>query len=238
MIDRQRLLRRGMDQLSAWLPALLMMVFALGTWWLVRSAPKIAGSAAQAPASPDPDYFMRDFSVRVFQPDGSLKSELQGIEGRHFPVSDTLEVTQPRLRSYDEEGHPTVVTALRGVSNADGSEIKLYGNARVVRDAITRASGAVIPPLEFRGEFLHAFVDDKRVSSDKPVELWRGGDVFTGEQFDYNDPTGVAHLRGRVRGVIQPQAAATAAPATAPRHAPRPAKKPKRANKTPKKKGS
>jgi len=181
-----------------------MMLFALGTWWLVRSAPKVAAPAAQALASPDPDYFMRDFSVRVFEPDGSLKSELQGVEGRHFPIDDTLEVARPRLRSVDEEGHPTVVTALRGVSNADGSEIKLYGNARVVRDPVTRQNGAVIPQLEFRGEFLHAFVDEKRVSSDKPVELWRGGDVFTGDQFDYNDKSGVANLRGRVRGAIQP----------------------------------
>jgi lipopolysaccharide export system protein LptC len=211
MIDRRRLLRYGMDQLSAWLPALMMMLFALGTWWLVRSAPKIIASPSQAPVSHEPDYFMRDFSVRIFDPDGQLQSELKGIEGRHFPVDDTLEVMQPRMLSYDKQGHPTVATARRGVSNGDASEIKLYGDAHVVRDPITKADGIVIPRLEFRGEFLHAFVDDKRVSSDKPVELQRGGDVFTSNVFDYDDNSGIANLQGRVRGMFLPRSPAAKA---------------------------
>ena len=209
LIDRQRLLRRGMDQISAWLPALLMMVFALATWWLVRSAPVIVPPAAgQRPASPDPDYFMRDFSVRVFDPDGSMRSELQGIEGRHFPADDTLEVTQPRMRSYDEDGHPTVSTALRGLSNADGSEIRLYGDARVLRDPITLNSGHATPRLEFRGQFLHALVKLDRVDSDQPVTLLRGDDVFTGDRFDYDRKSGIAHLTGRVRGTLAPRTGA------------------------------
>jgi lipopolysaccharide export system protein LptC len=210
VIDRQRLLRRSVDHLSAWLPALLMMLFALGSWWLVRSAPTIASDAGKAPVSPEPDYFMRDFSVRVFEPDGRLKSELKGIEGRHFPLDDILEVTQPQMRSFDEQGHPTVATARRGVSNADASEIKLYGDARVVRDPVSRSNGDIIPRLEFRGEFLHAFVNDKRVSSDQPVELRRGSDVFTGDTFDYDNQHGVVSLQGRVRGVLLPRSRGTA----------------------------
>ena len=205
MIDRRRLLRYGMNQLSAWLPALLMMLFALATWWLVRSAPRIVASPGQTPVSAEPDYFMHDFSVRVFDPTGQLQSELKGVEGHHFPINDTLEVTQPHILSYDQQGHPTVATALRGVSNADGSDVKLYGNAHVVRDPVTRDNGSVIPRMEFRGEFLHAFVNEKRVLSDQPVELRRGDDVFTGDVFDYNDKTGIAHLQGRVRGTLQPQ---------------------------------
>ena len=133
-----RLWRYDMNQLSAWLPALLMLVFALGTWWLVRNAPKFAAADAEQVVSKEPDYFMREFSVRSFDPTGRLKSELIGAEGHHYPATDTLEVQQPRIRSYDEQGHPTVATAQRAVSNGDGSEVQLYGNARVVRDAVAR----------------------------------------------------------------------------------------------------
>ena len=205
MIDRRRWLRYGRDQFSAWLPALLMVLFALGTWWLVRSAPRIVDPACDARVSKEPDYFMRDFSVRTFEPDGRLKSELTGVEGHHFPADDTLEVIQPRMRSYDAQGHPTVATARRSISNADASEIKLYGDARVVREPVTRPGGEATPRLEFRGEFLHAFVDEERVSSDRPVELRRGNDVFTGDVFDYSDKSGVANLQGRVRGVLLPK---------------------------------
>lgn len=204
MIDRGRLMRYGMDQLSAWLPVLLMATFALGTWWLVRSAPRMAAPSVERLQSNQPDYFMREFSVRTFTPQGKLKSELKGTEGRHHPADDTLEVLQPRMRAYDDEGHPTDAVSRRAVATADVSEVKLYGDARVVRDAITTPGGKVTPRMEFRGEFLHAFIDEDRVSSDQPVELIRGPDVFTGDVFDYDDRSGVANLKGRVRGVIQP----------------------------------
>jgi lipopolysaccharide export system protein LptC len=77
----------------------------------------------------------------------------------------------------------------------------------VVREPVPRGGGNATPRLEFRGEFLHAFTNDKRVKSDQPVELRRGGDVFTGDTFDYDHQRGVANLQGRVRGVLQPRPA-------------------------------
>ena len=204
-MTESRLARIGRDQLSTWLPALLMMLFALGTWWLVRSAPKFAAESEASVVSKEPDYFMRDFRVRGFDATGRMTSDLTGVEGHHFPVTDMLEVQKPHMRSFDAQGRLTVGTALRGVSNADGSEIQLYGNAVVVREPFTRPDGSVIPRLEFRGEYLHAFVNEDRVSSDKPVELLRGNDRFVGDHFEYDDRSGVAQLKGRVRGVLQPQ---------------------------------
>ncbi len=203
-MNRARLLRYGMDQVSAWLPVLLMMLFALGTWWLVRNAPKLHDVAQERPVSTEPDYFMREFSVRSFDAAGRLKSELTGTEGHHFPANDTLEVREPRMRSYDEQNRTTVATARRGVSNGDGSEIRLYGDAQVRREPAPRAGGGSTPELEIRSEFLHAFTEEERVSSDQPVELRRGADRFTGDTFDYDKASGVAQLKGRVRGVIQP----------------------------------
>ena len=37
------------------------------------------------------------------------------------------------------------------------------------------------------------------------VELLRGVDRFTGDRFDYDEKSGIANLRGNVRGVIQPR---------------------------------
>jgi len=204
-VNRARLWRRSKDHLSAWLPALMMVLFALATWWLVRSAPRMDATTESPAASRDPDYFMRQFSVRTFDPAGRLKSEIVGTEGHHYPATDLLQVQQPRIRSFDEQGRPTVATAQRAVAKGDGSEVELFGNAHVVRDAVARPDGASTPRLEFIGEYLHTFVDDKRVQSDKPVELRRGRDVFTGDVFSYDDRNGVGELTGRVRGVMQPR---------------------------------
>ncbi len=195
-------LRGTWDRLAIYLPVIIMGVLALGTYWLARNTPSfVTGSSAQRPLTHEPDYFMRGFTVKTFGPAGRLKSEVVGTEARHYPDTDTLEIDQPRIRSFDERGALTTATAQRGISNGDGSEVQLIGDAVVVREP---APGADTPKMEFRGEFLHAFMNTERVKSHKPVTLIRGGDQFTAETLDYDNLDRVMELRGRVRGVMQP----------------------------------
>ena len=206
------LLRRRFDRLTMYLPIILTGLLALGTYWLVRNAPKLLeASAPQAPTH-EPDYFMRGFVVKSFQPNGELRSELSGKEGRHYPDNDTIEVDHVRMRTVSKAGLLMHATADRGLSNGDATELQLFGNAVVVRDAATGADGKRVPRLEFRGEFLHAFLDTERVRSHKPVTLIRGNDRFTADSLDYDNATGVANLQGRVRGLLVPAAASGGRP--------------------------
>jgi lipopolysaccharide export system protein LptC len=192
-------LRRLSDRLTVWLPVMLMGLLALGTYWLARNAPVFTPPQAQAAPTHDPDYFMRGFSVRTFDPSGRLKSEVVGTEARHYPDTDTLEIDQPRIRSFNERGDITVATARSAISNGDGTEVQLIGDA-----VVTRAADGTRPRLEFRGEFLHAFLDTERVKSHKPVVLIRGNDRFTADSLEYDNLDRVAELRGRVRGLLLP----------------------------------
>ncbi|MEJ7687273.1 MAG: LPS export ABC transporter periplasmic protein LptC [Variovorax sp.] len=200
------LLRDGLDRVTIYLPIILTAALALGTYWLVRNAPKLIEPTAKEAPRHEPDFFMRGFVIKSFLPSGELRSELSGSEGRHYPDTDTMEVDQVRLRSVSPEGLTTHATANRGLSNGDGSEVQLFGNAVVVREAATSADGQAVPRLEFRGEFLHAFLDTERVKSNKPVTLIRGTDQFTADTMDYDSLTGVANLQGRVRGLLMPSA--------------------------------
>ena len=202
------LTRDLLDRSTIYLPIILMFGVALGTYWLVRNAPKLLEPTVKAAPTHEPDYFMRDFVIKNFLPNGDLRSELHGVEGRHYPDTDTIEVDQVRMRSVSPEGLVTRSSANRGLSNADGSEIQLFGNAIVIREPAVSAGGKATPRLEFRGEFLHAFLDTEKVQSNKPVTLIRGSDQFTGDSLDYDNLSGVANLTGRVRGVLVPSAAA------------------------------
>lgn len=195
---------RVWDRISIYLPIILMGVLALGTYWLVRNAPLPAPSPAARPVTHEPDYFMRRFAVRNFDATGRLKSEIFGAQAHHFPDTDTLEIVQPRIRAIDAQGRLTVATADRALSNADGSEVQLFGNARVVREATTYASGRKVPGLQFDGEFLHAFMNTERIRSHKPVQLSRGRDQFSGDAMNYDHLSRDLELRGRVRGVLVP----------------------------------
>ncbi|MEJ8845319.1 LPS export ABC transporter periplasmic protein LptC [Variovorax rhizosphaerae] len=206
------LLRRGIDRGSLYLPIIVAAALALGTYWLVRNAPRVAMPAQVEAPTHEPDYFMRGFIVKNFLPHGELRSEVAGAEGRHYPDNDTIEVDQIRLRSISPQGFVTHASADRGLSNGDASEVQLFGNAIVVRDASVGPQGKPMPRLEFRGEFLHAYMDTERVRSDKPVTLTRGTDRFTADSMDYDNLSGVANLNGRVRGVLMPPTTAIAAP--------------------------
>ena len=194
---------RAWDRITIYLPVILMGVLALGTYWLARSTPGLPQALGIRAPTHDPDYFLRGFSVKSFDANGRLKSEIQGVEGRHFPDSDTMEIDQPRIRSFNARGELTLATARKALSNGDGSEIQLFGDAVVTREAIDTV-GHVRPRLEFRGEFLHVFANTESVKSHKPVELTRGNDRFTADSMDYDNIDQVMELRGRVRGVLEP----------------------------------
>jgi lipopolysaccharide export system protein LptC len=218
------LLRRGLDRGSLYLPVIVAGALALGTYWLVRNAPRLLPPSPVEAPKHEPDYFMRNFVVKNFLANGDLRSEVAGDVGRHYPDTDTIEVDQVRMRSISPEGLVTHGTADRGLSNADGSEVQMFGNAVVIRDPAVSPKGQPLPQLEFRGDFLHAFLDTERVRSNKPVILTRGADRFTADSMDYDNLSGVANLNGRVHGMIMPSPAAmaaaapkTAAPAPAPK---------------------
>ena len=199
-----KILLAAWDRLSLYLPVVLMGLLALGTYWLVQSTTTMAVPSVDGPVRHEPDYFMKNFSVRTFVDSGRLKSEVFGVAARHYPDSDTTEIDLVRIRAFDEQGRLTTATAKRALTNSDGSEVELFGKALVVREAIVEKGAQTSPRLEFRGEYLHAFMDTERVESNRPVELRRGSDVFMAETMDYDNQGQVMIMRGRVRGTLVP----------------------------------
>jgi lipopolysaccharide export system protein LptC len=197
---------RAWDRLSIYLPVMLMGVMALGTYWLARNTPDFSVPGVQRPLTHEPDYFMRKFSVRSFDAAGRLKSEIFGAEARHYPDTDTTEIDHPRIRTFSPDGLLTVATANKALSNADGSEVQLFGDAVVTREATPQAKSPNAPRLEIRSDFLHLFTQAERVRSHKPVIIRRGADEFRADAFEYNHLDRVLDLRGRVRGQLAPQA--------------------------------
>ena len=206
------------DRMAMYMPLLLMAALALGSYWLVRTTPGVSAPEVARPVSHEIDYFMRNFTVKSFDEAGRLKSEIYGTEARHFSDTDVLEIDHVRIRSINPQGLLTTATATRAYANSDGSEVQLSGNARVVREASRKPGARETPRLEFRGDFLHVFLNDERVQSHLPVTLIRGADQFSGNTFSYNNLDQVGILTGRVRGVLMPKSAGR--PANSPAKAP------------------
>ena len=192
---------RAFDRITIYLPIILMGVLALGTYWLARNTPVFAPAPAHRTPTHDADYFLKNFSVKSFDAEGRLKSEIHGTEARHYPDTDTTEIEAPRIRAFNANGALIHATAKKAISNADGSQVQLIGDAVVTRDP---PPGQVEPHMEIRGDFLHFFVDEEKVRSNKPVTLVRGDDTFQADALDYDNLERQLQLQGRVHGTLQP----------------------------------
>ncbi len=192
--------RRIGEMVSAYLPVLLMGLLALGTWWLVKSTPQTDSQRTPAPPRHEPDYTMQRFSVQRFASDGRLRAQIEGDEVRHYPDTDTLEIDGVHLRAMSTTSpHVTLASARRALVNSDATEVQLLGGAQVVREALNGA-----PAIEFRGEFLHAYLNTERVRSHLPVTIRRGGTEFRADTLDFNGLDRVVQLKGRVRANFTP----------------------------------
>jgi len=202
-VPRVPLRWRVLDAISTYLPLLLMAALALGTWWLVKNTPLLEDGRTAAPPRHVPDYTMTEFMVQRFAPSGMLRVQIEGDTLRHYPDTDTIEIDNPRIRAFGEDGRITNATARRALSNRDGSEIQLSGGAHVVREATPKAAA-----IDFRGEFLHAFQYTERVRSHLPVVVTQGGTEIRADALAYDNLAGVLDLKGHVKAVLAPAAAA------------------------------
>ena len=190
---------RLLDTVSAYLPLLLMALLALGTWWLVKNTPLFESDRALAPLRHEPDYTMTQFMVQRFAPGGAMRVQIEGDRMRHYPDTDTLEIDNPRIRALAPDGRVTVATARTALSNGDGSEVQLSGGAHVVREI-----GANPDAIEFRGEFLHYFVNAERVVSHLPVTLKQGRTEVRADSFVFDNLSRMIDFKGRVHAVFAP----------------------------------
>lgn len=190
------------EQISAWLPVLLMALLALGTWWLVKNTPTLPELRTAALPRHEPDYTMQEFSVQRFTPQGTLRVQIEGDQLRHYPDTDRIEIDGVRIHGLAPRGGVIDASARRAIANEAASELQLIGGAQVVREA---ADGTA--PIEFRGEFLQVFLDDERVRSHLPVVVRRGATELRADTLAYDHRARVLQLKGQVRAVFPPAGA-------------------------------
>ncbi len=192
--------RRALGTLVSFLPLLLMLLLALGTWWLVKNSPGPIGPAADVPLRTDPDYTMTAFAIERFDARGELKLRLEGALMRHLPATDRIEIDDVHIRAISPDGRVTLARARRAVATGDGSEVQLIG------EAVVNSIDTAGVPLVMRSEFLHAFLLTERVLSNQPVVVVHGGAEMRATGLVYDHPSQKLDLGGPARLTLPPRA--------------------------------
>ncbi|MEP6505101.1 MAG: LPS export ABC transporter periplasmic protein LptC [Betaproteobacteria bacterium] len=201
--DQQRRTRprwpvRLREGVMGYLPLLLMITLALGTWLVAKNTPGLLSASTPGAVTHEPDYTLDRFNLQRFDVEGALKVEIEGDHMRHFPDDDIMEVEKIRVVSMSPDGRKMTATAQRGRARGDSSEVWLDGLAQVVSET----PGQV--PVQMNGEHLHAEPKLKRVDSDSPVIVQQGDSEFHADGLLYDDETHILTLRGSVSALMQP----------------------------------
>jgi lipopolysaccharide export system protein LptC len=161
---------RWWDRMSLYLPLIMMAVLALGTWWLLQSAPGGALPASEAkPSRGIPDYVMSGFELRRFDEQGQLRARLLGERLSHWSQGDRLHLQGVSLSVWDAAGGSSQASAQQAQTAQSLERIELSGGVRLQQQWPDAA-----PTLQLRGEGLTLRADRAEITSEKPVELEQG----------------------------------------------------------------
>jgi lipopolysaccharide export system protein LptC len=194
-----RLFALLIDRLVLVLPLLMVAMLALGSYWMVRSAPGVDTGELPRPPDDTPDYLIEGFTVQKFDANGRLSALLQGASAQRLPDAPWIEIQKFTFRSTDTQGQLKLASADQGLSNPDNNEFQLSGNARMVREAHPAGD---YPRLEIRGDFLHVWTEPEKVESDRPVQIVHGKHRIRADSLQYDGTTRALQMDGRVQAVF------------------------------------
>ncbi len=192
--------RNRLETLVAFLPMVLLAILLWGSVWLVRNAPKAVSGPVVAKTSHEPDYFANNFTLKTYSLQGELKSFLQGTSSLHFPDTLTNLIEQPVVHSISRSGRLTTAVAKRSLSNEDGSEIQLIGQAVVHKQGLATQD----PAMTLRSEFIHFFANTDSLVTYAPVKIERGENRFQGNGLKADNLNQRFLLQGQVKVLLVP----------------------------------
>jgi lipopolysaccharide export system protein LptC len=185
------------EVITAYLPLLMMVLLALGSWWLVKNSPQPPSPKTTRLASGEPDYTMRGFTVQRFGREGQLRLTLEGRELHHYPDTDRIEIAELKLIALAPDGRQVLATARQALSNGRGTEVQLRGGAQL------RSRTADGQPVEIDSEFLQVFTETERVVTDRAVRLRMGTTQATAGGLVWDNRERVLELKPPIRAVLQ-----------------------------------
>ena len=176
--------------------AVLAMLAAL-TFWLDHATR--SGDVKNGKNRHDPDFILKDYTVKKLGPDGKLNNLLVGDTMTHYPDDDSTDVVSPRM-TYFGGPHPLYLRSRSANVSKDGKVVILKNDVYGWRDA-TRDN----PAMNFSTSILTVYPDQDIAHTDAPVSITQGKSIVVGAGMDLDNKLHVLSLRSQVRGSIQPR---------------------------------
>lgn len=121
----------------------IVIILAGITAWMQNDLLKEQDEEQVQAESHDPDYYIENFTAVGMDTDGNRQYELEAARMVHFPDDDTALLDKPHVTQYVPGRAPMHTYSETGWVSANGDEVKLTGNVRVIRGRDSTGSGGV-----------------------------------------------------------------------------------------------
>lgn len=175
-------------------PLLLAGLLAGMSYWL-ELASRAPTTTNDGKSRHDPDFIVRNFEVRRFDPQGNLQHTVVADLMRHYPDDDSTVVLSPRITYH--RNPPTFINARAAQISSKGEHVTLIDEVRVARTGAGNKLDTVLTTTR-----LEAWPDDEIAKSNVPVTITQGQTNVRGSGLSVDNKTSIYILDGPVQGVF------------------------------------
>lgn len=190
-------------------PLLLVGLLAGMSYWL-ELASRAPAATNDGKSRHDPDYIIKNFEVRRFDPQGNLQHTVVADLMRHYPDDDSTVVLAPRITYHRDP--PTFIQAREAQISSKGEHVRLIDDVRVTRSGMRGTPDTVLTTA-----LLDAWPEEEIAKTHVPVTIAQGQTNVQGSGLSVDNKISVYILDGPVKGVFfRKGSSATAAPVPSP----------------------
>ena len=188
------------------MPLLLMGGLTLITFWLVQKNTPLPINVIERPRLHEPDYTLKNGALSYLNEDGQTKYRILGKELIHYDDDASIDIVQPRMRSFQPDKAPVTVRAKRGHIDGDLTTLDLYDNVEIYRPPQSASETQKASPYMLaKSSYFQVLINDDIITTDKPVELEQGLSVMQSNDGGVFDNVKQSmQLLGTVKGRIEP----------------------------------
>jgi len=187
--------------LAVLVPLTILLLLVMLTTWLNRTI-ELSLPAPVRPVTHDPDYKANNFTVVRLSDTGELNYSLTARELVHYPDDDTTHLVQPVLKQLQPGKPETRVRADRGLTTAQGEEVRLYDNVELFRPGDKKATREMeAQDLRITSPYLRVRPDEDTADTPTQVVMEQGPSTLIGTGMNYDNRYRKVQLHSAVRGV-------------------------------------
>ena len=188
------------------MPLLLMGGLTLLTFWLVQKNTPLPINVIERPRLHEPDYTIKNGALSYLNEQGQTKYRILGKELIHYDDDASIDITQPRMRSFQPDKAPVTVRAQRGHIDGDLTILDLFDKVEIYRPPQPASETQKASPYMLaKSSYFQVLINDDIITTDKPVELEQGLSIMQSNDGGVFDNVKQSmQLLGTVKGRIEP----------------------------------